>query len=83
MERAGSKAFSTDGWFHHTAEMLLMINILHDLVFQNPRNSGSIVYTRSCRISIIKSSTRRCDCEGAVLHDVFASAEVETDIGWQ
>ena len=33
-----------------------MIEILHDFIYQNPRNCGSIVYFGSCRISIINSS---------------------------
>ena len=34
---------------------LLMISILHDLIRQNPRNCGSMVYIRSCRMYIINS----------------------------
>ena len=30
-----------------------MIQILHDLIHANPRNYGSIVYIRSCRIYIL------------------------------
>ena len=32
------------------------INILQDLIYQNPGKSGSILYVRSCRIYIINSS---------------------------
>ena len=30
-----------------------MIEILHDLIYQNRRNSGSMLYMRSCRIIAI------------------------------
>ena len=35
--------------------ILFMIQILPDLICQNPRNSGSTVYMASCRIYIISS----------------------------
>ena len=39
------------------AVVLLMIEILHDLIYKSCRNYGSIriVYTGSCRISIVSS----------------------------
>ena len=43
-----------------------MIEILHDFIYQNIpkpyRNSGSIVYVRSCRIYIINSNSYRLLC---------------------
>ena len=44
------------------AVVRLMIEILHDVVYQNvpnPRNCGSMVYIGSCRISIINSRKPR------------------------
>ena len=35
--------------------IMLMINILHELIYQNPRNCGGIVFLGACRISIINS----------------------------
>ena len=35
--------------------LLLMVEILHDLKIKNPRNCGSIVCIRSCRIDIMHS----------------------------
>ena len=31
--------------------------VLQGLIYQNPGNDGSVVYVRSCRISIIQSSS--------------------------
>ena len=38
--------------------LLFMIEILHDVIYKNCRNYGSIVNTGSCRIPIINSGVR-------------------------
>ena len=37
---------------------LTHIEILHDLIYQNPRNYGSILYSRRCRVSFTSSRSR-------------------------
>ena len=42
-------------WHGLEEGVLLMIEILHDLKYNNPRNSGNTVHMGSCRIYIINS----------------------------
>ena len=56
----GNLGYLKDGaWYESISKamytMLLMVKTLHDLVYQNSRNYGSIVYVESCRIYIINS----------------------------
>ena len=47
-----------------TYKILLMIEILHDLVYPNPGNDGSVLHVRSCRMCIINSSTQGSSKQG-------------------
>ena len=60
------------------AVLLLMIDILHDLIYQNPRKSGSMLHIMSCRICTINSSAHQCfellhGMEKALLNEVLES----------
>ena len=54
----GAGVVSGASWTSACKDLLLIIEVLHDLMYHNSRNYGSTVYViGTCRISIINSST--------------------------